>query len=393
MASDTFRRIDALLAVALRLARTAPSGRIALARIADSVDPGWIPLPWGEELVAALTNAAASGREPLEHKQVERILRDAWGSRPAEVLDELDPDPVAVTPISQVHRGMLDGGPVAVKVRHPGLATSVRQDLTVLEALLGPLDAAFPALDASSVLREFRERVLDELDLEHEATVQRRFHRALRSHPFLVIPAPVTELARESVLVSTWVDGLPLWSAPDPDQAAARLIAFAIGAARAGLVHADLTPQDVLVTADGRLAILDFGATATIDQPRVELLAAAVDAFAEGDEDAFAHALADLGALGPDHAPTAFELARHALSELAGAAPSRLDSDAVNAARDRLLERPRALAELIGAGTLAPQDLWPARGVAQLFATIARVGATGPWLELVRAALRDGWAG
>jgi hypothetical protein len=29
--------------------------------------------------------------------------------------------------------------------------------------------------------------------------------------------------------------------------------------------------------------------------------------------------------------------------------------------------------------------------VAQLFATIARIGATGAWRELARAALREGW--
>jgi hypothetical protein len=40
---------------------------------------------------------------------------------------------------------------------------------------------------------------------------------------------------------------------------------------------------------------------------------------------------------------------------------------------------------------MPPEDLWPARAVAQLFAVIARTGATGDWLELTRTALRDGW--
>lgn len=62
------------------------------------------------------------------------------------------------------------------------------------------------------------------------------------------------------------------------------------------------------------------------------------------------------------------------------------------AARDRLLGRERVTAELVRAGALPPHDLWPARGVAQLFALIARLGASGEWLELSRAALRDGWS-
>jgi hypothetical protein len=62
------------------------------------------------------------------------------------------------------------------------------------------------------------------------------------------------------------------------------------------------------------------------------------------------------------------------------------------AARDRLLEDPAGLSELIVAGKLPPEDLWPARGVAQLFGTIARAGATASWRELARAALREGWS-
>ncbi|HEV3055951.1 MAG TPA: hypothetical protein VGX45_14915, partial [Solirubrobacteraceae bacterium] len=98
-----------------------------------------------------------------------------------------------------------------------------------------------------------------------------------------------------------------------------------------------------------------------------------------------------LGALPAAHARTAIDLIRTALGELAGDGPARLDSSAVIAARDRALDQPGALTELIAAGSLPPEDLWPARGVAQLFGSIARVGATGPWRELVRASVRDGW--
>ena len=84
-----------------------------------------------------------------------------------------------------MHRGLLDAEAVAVKVLRPGLATSVRQDLALLELLAAPLGSAFPGIDPAAASAEFRERVIEELDLEHEAEVQRLFHRALRGHPFL----------------------------------------------------------------------------------------------------------------------------------------------------------------------------------------------------------------
>jgi len=341
MTDDALARIDVLIQVGMRIARSAPNGHVALARAARAIDPVWIPRPWGEWIASELDAAEAAAAEPVEFKRVERALREAWGVRPREELDEFDPVPVAVTPVAQVHRAVLDGAHVAVKVLRPGLPASVRQDLTLLEGLVGPLAAAFPATDPRAILTEVRERVLDELDLESEAQTQRRFHRALRNHPFLTVPAPVTRLAREGVLVSEWIDGVPLAQAPNRDGAAARLVVFALGAARSGLIHADLHPDDVLVLGDGRVAILELG--------------------------------------------------RHSLGELSGAGPRTLDIEAVGDVRERLFERPDALTELVLAGAPQPQDLWPLRGTAQLFSTIARVGATGPWQDLARAALRDGW--
>lgn len=391
MTSDALRRLDALVRVGLRLARSAPSGRILLARVRDSIDSDWVPRPWGAEIVAELEAAYAAAREPLAMPTVERALRQAWGAKPTDELDQLESEPVAVTPSAQVHRGVLDGSAVAVKVLRPGLAASVRQDLVLLESLLSPLSAAFPALDAAAMLDEVRERVLDELDLEHEATVQRHFHRRLRNHEFLAVPAPITRLCHEGVLVSEWVEGVPLWDAPDPDRAAAQLLVFVLGAGRHGFVHADPHPDDALVQADGKLAILDFGASRAMTIERVDAAAGALEAFADRDAVALAEALDQLGWLPPSQAETALELGLEVLAELAGPEPVRLDSAAVLAARDRLFKRPEAVTELLLAGSLRPEDLWPLRGAAQLFATIARVGATGSWRELARGALREAW--
>jgi hypothetical protein len=386
--SDTARRVDALIGVALRLARTAPSGRIVLAYLARVIAPEWIERA---DVKAELEAAANERPEPLTARAVERALRDAWGVKPSEELDELDLEPVAVTPTAQVHRGVLDQAPVAVKLLRPGLAATIRQDLVVLDGLLKPLGAAFPALDAAALVREVRERVQDELDLEHEAHHLRRFHRALRSHPFLSVPEPVTRLARENVLVSEWVEGVTLSSVPDPDEAAARLTIFVIGAARFGVMHADPDPDDVRVHPDGRLTILDFGATRAVVPERVESAQKALEAFATDDAGQLGAALETLGALPASEGATVLELGRHALGEFAGPGPARLDTPAVRAARDRLAARPDALERLAQYGSIAPEDLWPARAVGQLFAVIARLGATGDWLALARAALHDGW--
>jgi predicted unusual protein kinase regulating ubiquinone biosynthesis (AarF/ABC1/UbiB family) len=397
---DTFARIDTLIQVGLRLARTAPSGRLLLARIADAIDPRWLPGRWGETIAAELTAAQReASAEAIEPRRIEALLKDAWGAKPTDELDELDTDPVAATPTSQVHRGTLQGKPVAVKLLRPGLVAGVRQDLAVLEGLLGPMGAAFPSIDPGALMREFRQRVLDDLDLEQEAANMRRVHRALRANDAFVIPAPVTRLAHHGVLVSEWIDGVALADAhasasvtqDDVDRAAVQLLRFVIGGLKAGVVHADPDPRDVLVLDGGRIAILDFGAVAEPDEDRVAATAAIVEAFVADDEPALAAALTRLNALPPELAGTAMALARDVLGDFAGPDPARLDTDAVIAMRERLDRRPSEVVKLILRGSLAPEDLWPGRGVAQLFATIARVGATAAWRDELRATLRAGW--
>ncbi len=84
-------------------------------------------------------------------------------------------------------------------------------------------------------------------------------------------------------------------------------------------------------------------------------------------------------------------LVTEVLGDLAGPDPVRLDSEAVVAVRDRAMARPEAVLDILLTGRLAPEDLWPARGVAQLLGTIARVGATGSLARARAARAAPGW--
>lgn len=254
---------------AIAVTRTAPSGRILLARLAGMIEPEWLPPEQRDRIWPRLVAAREETTRPIPLARIAQILRDAWDAPPQDELLSFDQEPVAVTPTSQVHRGTLhDGSEVAVKLLRPGLSATVRQDLALLDGLMVPLADAFPGIDPAVLIAEARERLMDEFDLEHEASTQRHFHRLLRGHPFLGVPAPVTRLSHPGVLVSRWADGVPLsaLSEPDRSRAAHRLIGFVLGGIHEGVIHCDPNPDDVLVLPDGRLQLLDFGATATIPE-------------------------------------------------------------------------------------------------------------------------------
>ena len=387
-------RLRTLAETALKLARSAPSGQLALARLAETIDPRWLPGAERHGLDDELRRARELAAEPVPFKAIERALKAAWGTAPTRELDELEPEPAAVTQIAQVHRGVLDGEPVAVKVIRPSIAARVRQDLALLDALSRPLAAALPGLDAARMIAEVRERVLDELDLDSEAEVQRRFHRALRDHPTLHVAAPVSRLAHHTVLVTPWLTGTPLESLAGRarDRAAALYVAFVLGGAHHGLAPAAADRHDALLLADGRLALLDFGAVGTTESDRIAASADALAALRGDDPDRYGSALQRLGVLAATEGEAALAIARRGLGGFADAGSSALDDDAVVAARDRLAEHPAELVRLATTMTLAPGDLWPLRGVSGVFAAVALSGgAAADWLRLAGSALREGW--
>ena len=116
--------------------------------------------------------------------------------------------PIAAASIGQVHRATLrDGRDVAVKVQYPGIKEAVRADLQNLGLALKLLARISPGLDTKEIADEVRERITEELDYELEAGNQRAVARRYRGHPFVVVPDVVSELCRERVIVSDFIEG------------------------------------------------------------------------------------------------------------------------------------------------------------------------------------------
>ena len=386
MPSDVPPALRALLDVGGALLGGSANGRVALGRVAGLVPAEGIP-PWLVPLEARLARARAEASEPLPSKRVERILRDAWGQPPARVLDALDLDaPAAVTPLAQVHRGELDGAPVAVKVRRPGLDAAIRADLALLDALRPPLGVALPGLDSGRLLARIREQALDELDLEHEAAQQRAVRRALARVDGVVVPAAHGELAAPDVSVSDWLAAPSLAEArpDDPDPVARALVAAHVTAARAGLILIDPRPNHVRLLPGGAVGLLGTGTAVAGDRARLAALLALPAALRDDDPDAFATLVAGDLALLPDRerAVAAHTLLRELLGPIVGGA-AQLDGATAEAVARRARVGLPAIFALLGAAAPDPADVWLGRGTLQLAAVLAQLGAREDWIALV----------
>jgi predicted unusual protein kinase regulating ubiquinone biosynthesis (AarF/ABC1/UbiB family) len=302
------------------------------------------------------------------------------------VLDALDlAAPVAVTPLAQVHRGEVDGAPIAVKVRRPGLDAALRADLALLDALRPPLGVAAPRLDAGRLLAQIREQALDELDLEHEAAQQRVVARALRGRAPVEIPAGHSELAVPGASVSAFLDGPTLAATrpADPGAVARALVAAHVEAARAGLVLCDPRANHVVLRPDGSVGLLGTGAAVAVDRSRLRGWIALAGSVRAANPGAFAAEAAELALLArAEDARAVHGLLREVFSDLV-TGPARLDGAALAAVADRALPRAGTAVALAARARPEPHDVWLGRGGGQLLAVLAGLGAREDWLALL----------
>ena len=274
---------------------------VKVAQMASIVDVELLPDEYREiyqrELGTLRQHAPA-----MSWKKVKAVLDDQWDRPIGKIFSEFDQEATAAASIGQVHRATLkDGRDVAVKIQYPDIADALRADVenAALFLRLGKLVA--PGLDSKSVAKELKERVLEELDYELEAQNQRRFARAYRGHPFICVPEVVTELSRERVMVSEWVDGMEFDDVTALGQARRDrfgeiIYRFSFGSIyHLQQLNADTHPGNYVWMPDGRVAFLDFGMTKRLSEKQIKLQVAAVTAVLDDDPETFGKAMERLG--------------------------------------------------------------------------------------------------
>ena len=229
---------------------------------------------------------------PMPTSRVHAVLRAELGTDWRSHFAEFEPRPAAAASIGQVHRARLAGSgePVAVKVQYPGADAALHSDLKQIQRLASAASPVTGGLDVVALTREVAARIAEEVDYLHEAAAQNQMAEAIQGHPRFVVPR--ARMVTSRVLVSDWVDGVKLGRLADAPREARNAAAldyvtflFA-GPALGGLLHGDPHPGNFLVTADGRLGVLDFGLTAEfpdgLPRPMGELIRRAVAGDAAG---------------------------------------------------------------------------------------------------------------
>src|SRR6476620_10318232 len=234
-------------------------------------------------------------------RTVHAVLAQQLGGTWRQRFREFDDQPAAAASIGQVHRATWrDGRDVAVKIQYPGAGTALMADLNQLARFARLFAALFPGMDVKPLIAELKARVVEELDYGLEADAQRAFAAAYAGDAQIVVPRIVASAPK--VIVSEWLEGTPLsriiadGSQEQRDRAGYLLAVLHFsGPQRAGLLHADPHPGNFRMLADGRLGVIDFGATAQLPSGLPPAMGSLVSAALAGKAE---DVLADLRAEG-----------------------------------------------------------------------------------------------
>jgi predicted unusual protein kinase regulating ubiquinone biosynthesis (AarF/ABC1/UbiB family) len=219
--------------------------------------------------------------EPFPFSDVEQIVAGELGVRLSKAFAEFDATPMAAASLGQVHRARLrDGRRVAVKVQRPGVRERVVDDLEALQdigAFLEKHTDIGRRYEFAGLLEEFRRSVLRELDYIQEGGNLVTLRRNLAPFRRLFVPAPVEDYTTSRVLTMEYVTGTKLTALSpvviqevDGAALAEELVAAYLKQILVdGFFHADPHPGNVLLTEDGRLALIDLGMIARVT-PRTQ---------------------------------------------------------------------------------------------------------------------------
>ncbi len=234
-------------------------------QVLSFVDLGLVPEAYQEEFQAKLA-ALRDSAPTVSFEQMSKVITEELGQPPSEAFAEFDPAPIAAASIGQVYRGRLhDGRDVAIKVQYPGVNDAVRADMQNLGMLMRLAKRITPQMDVKAVTDEIRARIIEELDYELEASNHRTLARLYRGHPFIYIPPVVTDLCRERVIVTEFVEGdrfeqLTSGSQEERDRIGEIVYRFYFGSMyRHRRFSGDPHPGNMIRMADGKVAFIDFG--------------------------------------------------------------------------------------------------------------------------------------
>ena len=195
--------------------------------------------------------------KPFDNDVAKMRIQESLKADVNTLFARFDAQPLAAASIAQVHTAALhDGREVVVKVTRPNIRNQILQDFEILtwlgDFLEKRLEAA-RALHLSEIIQDYRQIILNELDLTLEADNTRRMRHYFTGSSMMYVPEVYMD--SKDVLVAERITGVPISDIATFDKlgmdradlARKGLTIFFTQVFRDNFFHADMHPGNVFV--------------------------------------------------------------------------------------------------------------------------------------------------
>ena len=254
-----------------------------------SMRPDLVPEPFIVEFIKLQDQVPPVDFSSIQKQMETELKRDI-----ADVFSYIDEKPLASASVAQIHRAVLKdtGEGVVVKVQRPGIESTVRADLELMDVLARSIHYVAPELqdvDLQGLVAEFRETLIKELDFRREARNIRIFQRNFQDFPNVSAPQVYEKYSTRRVLTLEFIQAEKIDQFQGTEEQRAELAKLAMRAVikqvlEDGFFHGDPHSGNVKIVNRDSLCFLDWGMVGRVVRSTRYDLLEVVDAVADQDE-------------------------------------------------------------------------------------------------------------
>ncbi|AMD95222.1 ABC1 kinase family protein [Leptotrichia sp. oral taxon 847] len=221
--------------------------------------------------------------EPEKINIYEKI-KNELNIEPFKYFKKIEEIPIASASMGQVFRGILkNGNEIVLKVRRENIKEIVAADLLVMKDFASNLEKVneeIKKINLSYIINTFANSITKELSFRNELNNMERFANNFKNDERIHTPKTYKELSNDNILCMEFIDGFKITDIKKikkcgflPEEVAkVGLDLYIKQVLKYGFFHADPHPGNILMTENGKIVFIDFGAMGSLYPQDKELL-------------------------------------------------------------------------------------------------------------------------